>query len=208
MPATPKATKAQIEAVLWQWAGDISQAAAQLGMTRRALYYRIEALGIDTERVRRDSQASHFGVKLENVAAILHTTNTVNAVKGNMGNVDAESRPKVDGEKYPRQTERHIVRGEMATASAITPPPPPDEPMQGRLPRNPRVRPDHLRRLQELKWTMSALFKRDLSETDILGMILDETLPAFEARAARGGEANPEKPASKRSRKPRSEGSE
>jgi len=48
-PASPEPDKAAIEAALARAKGVISQAAADLGLSRQALYRRIEKLGITTE---------------------------------------------------------------------------------------------------------------------------------------------------------------
>ncbi len=179
MPGTPKANRSQIEAALATWEGDITQAAAQLGMSRRALYYRMEALGIDHGRYKSD--ASHQSVKGENFTHRADTTASNQRRVRRMGSIAAAASPKVSGVKYseaPRGGKVAPVTVMTSTESDPTA----EEAMTGRLPRKPSTRPDHLRRIQRLKWVVSAHLQRDLSETDINTMLLDEILPVFEAR--------------------------
>jgi hypothetical protein len=176
MPAAPKVSAQQIVAALTKWRGELTAAAADLGIHRNALNRRIKRLGLDVAAFRNGAKVGKVGNTLTagtagkvapavKVGATMHTMHTITGAQGEGGR--EHFRPKNAGAHFTSREGRSSVAA-VSTAVAQYSEPRPHVKL--------KVPPDHVDRLTQAKYDMQALLRRDLTEDKVLEMCLDEVL--------------------------------
>lgn len=159
----------EIMAALLDWRGDVLQAARQVGISRKRLYERLAASGLDEKlgairSMSRDTRVSRSGAEM-----------APRRVTGG---------PKSRGVNSTNPASGPIVQG-MSAAAPVAP-----FPERPRRP-NIRIRPDHVDALVEARFDLISALRQEVSEQDILERFLSEALRPWLTRqvAAARGEA-------------------
>lgn len=184
MPGPEKVSAQQVMAALLKWRGDVKQAAEVLGISRNALYGRIQTMRLDLAAFR-----------------ILGTSVRRDTVV-----------PMVQGSRArPGEHAQRAGKGAVSTIPAqglgrrLAPMSTAVDQFSGRQRSTPRIAPAHLERLADAKYDLQAILRRDITEREILDECLEECLGPWLERKIESLRQPAEQPAAKPKRRARGE---
>lgn len=158
MAAQEKVSAQQIVNALLKWTGNVQAAADELGVSRNALYKRVEQLGIDLRGIR--AMGSKVDTTFTTVLGMPTMKGGANVVsKSSAAIFSARAR----GPKLPS------MRTEAAEAATEIP----IRTAAKRLPPT-RIKPAHRELFQRAAWALQARFQAPTDESLILEQFIDE----------------------------------
>jgi hypothetical protein len=191
MSAALRVTNDELRRLMAEWKGNVAAVADAAGITRKALYERLERMGLDPDACRdeRDKQHAAAPAAVDSMAT-LAPPGSHGPLPGGWGvsglvatlPAGVTHVPESQGDGYAASGEKPTFSNMSSAANAETQPAP--SPVKASVSRTHalRVTPEHRERIRQLRFALTAAYRTDFDDSGILGQLIEDCLDVWGRR--------------------------